>query len=69
MKVKLQMPWVRDNELSFIVRAGKNEVVIPRSLVDYRRKWVNFAKREHMVDFTLPKWKVEQELLQQYVVD
>lgn len=62
------MTWLRDNPsgLSFIVLAGTREVVIPRSLVEYRRKWKD-PKRD-VVEFTLPDWKIKQENLTEYVI-
>jgi len=65
--VKLQMTWVADREKSFVVMKGDQEVYIPRSLVDYRRKWKDPDR--WVIEFTLPQWKVEQEELDDYTVE
>lgn len=66
---KLKMPFVRDNPtgLSFVVLKKQREVVIPRSLVLWRRKYKTESGQE-MVDFNLPAWKVKQEGLEDYLL-
>lgn len=65
-QVSLQMEFVTDFEKSFLVKGNDREIYIPRSLVEYRRKFQNLG--QPWIEFTLPQWKVTQEKLDKYVI-